>query len=1218
MMEKPKKERRFLKTLGKIGEILIQEVLLKVGSNLIKRIGGKKTLPSILILFLSISLFAQYPNTGNKQRLGFQTTADGLVWRGSISDTASIQPVSNQNAWVILDTVNLKIYSFDFSSNVWNQVGTGGGSAFTQPVDSLFFKTSVPPNNVDTAKMRWDSDLGTVVLGMYDAVPNELGFKNFWLVKNQTGSTITKGSIVYANGTVGASGRITVAKFIANGTIDAKYLLGITAHDLTDGEDGYVISFGKIRQVNTDTFSAGAILYPSPTVAGVWTDVEPIAPNIDMPIGFCINSSSNNGTIAIRVASGYKLSELHDVQITSPVDRASLYYRGGLWRDTTEALLVSDTASMLLPYFRDADTTLLNLANRFNTKLNISDTSVFVRDNQISGISGQVTYFNSSSSITSDAGLIYSATNKTLGINTTTTSGANLIIKNSTEPVRSTFLTQQTFAADTTNWTRGTGWTFNGTLAVATAATGNLTYTTLPDTIIPGRAYEITYSQSSYTAGTATLALGNVTLAIPQYNIGGNIILLLPTSATGGFRITTSTYTGNLDNITINEITNSAPIIFAGQDNGAATLYNSLRMPNITTLAFGGGGSRTTGLSNNFFGNITGNNNTTGASNNFIGDRAGSSNTTGDNNNFYGTESGRNNTIGSANIFFGFRSGFNSTVGNNNIFFGTASGFSNTTGSNNIYFGVESGRNSTTSINNNFFGFTAGQNNTTGNGNNFFGNSAGNVNQTGSNNVAIGLSAMNNTTLADALSGSNNTVIGSSAATNIATAAAGNLVLGNSVNLPTNNGSNQVVIKNLIFGTGASGTGTTIAAGSRVGIKTNAPNRDFEVAGEVRITDLTTDAPTRLVGADADGDLGQVTLGAGLSLTSSTLLADTNFLITRFDTASMLTNYLRTGVAAATYQTKLTNPITGTGTTNYLPIFTGSSSLGNSSIYDNGNIGIGTNNPTVAIDILNSTSAQSAKIRLSTEFASAVRTLTIGSGDGITWDIPGGTSQSPYIDVIGGDNSVGGGNFIIKTQSNNRFTVRQNGNVGINTTTPSFLLDVNGTTGLQGALTVNNATVLNEGSGDFDTRIESDGNANMVFVDASTDRVGIGTGTPSKTLDINGEVKIATVTATPTSLLGKDASNVVGEVTTVAQTGLMTTGSTTATTGTPSAVFNVTHGLGSNPTSVIVTGAGAVGAQKLIFEVYAKNSTTFSVQVWTHLGMEAASTSVTIYWLAIK
>jgi hypothetical protein len=355
---KPKKERRFLKTLGRVGEILVEQVLLKLGSSLIKKIGGKKTLPSILFLFLSLSLFAQYPNTGNKQRLGFQTTADGLVWRGSESDTASIQPVNNQNAWVILDTVNLKFYTFDFTSNVWNLVG-GGGAAFEQPVDSLFFNVNVPTNNVDTAKMRWDSDLATVVLGLNDNVPNELGFKNFWLVKNQTGSTITKGSLVYANGTLGASGRITVAKFIANGSIDAKYLLGITAHDLSNGEDGYVISFGKIRKVNTDTFAAGAILYPSPTVAGVWTDVEPIAPNLDMPIGFCINSHANNGTIAIRVASGYKLSELHDVAISSPVEKASLYYSGGLWRDTTAALLVSDTAAMLANYATKeyADTT---------------------------------------------------------------------------------------------------------------------------------------------------------------------------------------------------------------------------------------------------------------------------------------------------------------------------------------------------------------------------------------------------------------------------------------------------------------------------------------------------------------------------------------------------------------------------------------------------------------------------------------------------------------------------------------------------------------------------------------------------------------------------------------------------------------------------------------------------------------------------------------------
>jgi hypothetical protein len=278
-----------------------------------------------------------------------------LIFRGRSNDTTALKPSTLNNAYHLFDTVNNVLFSYIKTKGGWqfNNADTViVNNNFSQPVDSLFFKTSVSPNNVDTAKMRWDSELGTVVLGMYDKVPNELGFKNFWLVKNQTGSTITKGSIVYANGTVGASGRITIAKFIANGSIDAKLLLGITAHDLTNGEDGYVISFGKIRQVNTDTFAAGAILYPSPTTAGVWTDVEPVAPNIDMPIGFCINSHVNNGTISIRVASGYALHELHDLAISSPGEKSSLYYSGGLWRDTTAALLVSDTASMLTNYLR--------------------------------------------------------------------------------------------------------------------------------------------------------------------------------------------------------------------------------------------------------------------------------------------------------------------------------------------------------------------------------------------------------------------------------------------------------------------------------------------------------------------------------------------------------------------------------------------------------------------------------------------------------------------------------------------------------------------------------------------------------------------------------------------------------------------------------------------------------------------------------------------------
>jgi hypothetical protein len=397
----PKKERKFLKAIGRVAGVLVQELALGLGRKYIGKminkikISKKRETLSFLLLLSCTFAFAQYPATGNKQRLGYQTTGDGLVFRGRSNDTTALKPSTLNNAYHLFDTVNNVLFSYIKTKGGWqfNNADTViVNNNFSQPVDSLFFKTSVSPNNVDTAKMRWDSELGTVVLGMYDQVPNELGFKNFWLVKNQTGSTITKGSIVYANGTVGASGRITVAKFIANGTIDAKYLLGITAHDLSNGEDGYVISFGKIRKVNTDTFSAGAILYPSPTTAGVWTDVEPVAPNIDMPIGFCINSHVNNGTISIRVASGYALHELHDLAIISPVEKSSLYYTGGLWRDTTAALLVSDTASMLTNYLRTGVA-----ASTYQTKLTNPITG--------SGSTSYVPFFTSSSNIA--PGLLY-------------------------------------------------------------------------------------------------------------------------------------------------------------------------------------------------------------------------------------------------------------------------------------------------------------------------------------------------------------------------------------------------------------------------------------------------------------------------------------------------------------------------------------------------------------------------------------------------------------------------------------------------------------------------------------------------------------------------------------------------------------------------------------------------------------------------------------------
>ena len=59
-------------------------------------------------------------------------------------------------------------------------------------------------------------------------------------------------------------------------------------------------------------------------------------------------------------------------------------------------------------------------------------------------------------------------------------------------------------------------------------------------------------------------------------------------------------------------------------------------------------------------------------------------------------------------------------------------------------------------------------------------------------------------------------------------------------------------------------------------------------------------------------------------------------------------------------------------------------------------------------------------------------------------------------------------------------------------------LIVTGTTSLDGAVTIN------DNSADVDTRIESNGNANMFFVDGGNDRIGIGTATPDYTVELEG------------------------------------------------------------------------------------------------------------------
>jgi hypothetical protein len=72
-----------------------------------------------------------------------------------------------------------------------------------------------------------------------------------------------------------------------------------------------------------------------------------------------------------------------------------------------------------------------------------------------------------------------------------------------------------------------------------------------------------------------------------------------------------------------------------------------------------------------------------------------------------------------------------------------------------------------------------------------------------------------------------------------------------------------------IYQSGASAV-NNLAGSTRIG-STSAPARRLHVSGVVRLDSLASFTPTRIVGADADGDLGALTLGTGVTIDAGVL-----------------------------------------------------------------------------------------------------------------------------------------------------------------------------------------------------------------------------------------------------------------------------------------------------------------------------------------------------------
>ena len=156
--------------------------------------------------------------------------------------------------------------------------------------------------NVDRGTIEWNNTEDTLDVTMGDGVVQQVGYETYMLVKNDTGSTITNGTVV---GFAGVNGEIKVAPYVANSSANELYFVGVATHDMPDQDIGPVTVYGKVRGLDTtgpgaETWSVGDILYASPTTAGLLTNVRPTAPNGVIVIAAVLTVDATNGDIMVR------------------------------------------------------------------------------------------------------------------------------------------------------------------------------------------------------------------------------------------------------------------------------------------------------------------------------------------------------------------------------------------------------------------------------------------------------------------------------------------------------------------------------------------------------------------------------------------------------------------------------------------------------------------------------------------------------------------------------------------------------------------------------------------------------------------------------------------------------------------------------------------------------------------------------------------------------